>query len=96
MGKLIYETLQNGETINKLITTNPALNVGNSVITRPGLGKPFWFFPSIPTNPDPINMVMVVDYSLAPIVDSSAAVNNTAIAAITVDAADVISYEPKI
>lgn len=96
MGKLIFEALQNGETINKLITTNPSLNVGNSVLTRPGVGNPFWFFPSIPTNPDPLNMVMVVDYSEAPIVDPSATTNNANIAAITVAASDVISYAPKI
>lgn len=95
MGKLIYETIRNGETVNTMITTNPSANIGQGVITRPGVGKPFWFFPSVPTNPNPLTMVMAVDYTLAPIVDADAVVNNANIAAITVAAEDVISYVPK-
>ena len=95
MGKLIYETIRNGETVNANITTNPSANVGLAVITRVGLGKPFWFFPSIPPNPNALTHVMEVDYSLAPIVVDDAAVNNANIAAITTAAEDVISYVPK-
>lgn len=88
MGRLICNTMILGEEALAVITTANNLNVGNFVKQRPGIGKPFWYWPSIPSG-----KVVACDFSNAPIVTADTAANNAAIAAITTLPEDVLTYE---
>lgn len=89
MGKLVCEININGEDVVKVLTTAPNLDLGAFVKNiRPGVGKPFWYWPTIPAG-----TVVSADFTDAPIVSESASANNAAISAITADPADVLIYE---
>ncbi|HWK96211.1 MAG TPA: hypothetical protein VNR39_12395 [Pseudolabrys sp.] len=87
MGKLVCEVKINGEDVVKALTTATGINVGIFLKTQPGVGKPFWYWSSIPAG-----TVIAADFTNAPIVSSDVNANNAAIAAITVDPADVLTY----
>lgn len=89
MGKLVCEVRINGEDVVKALTTATGINVGNFVKTVPGVGKPFWYWPSIPAG-----TVIAADFTNAPIVSTDAAANNAAIAAITATPEEVLVYTP--
>jgi hypothetical protein len=75
MMKLVCEILINGEMQTKVLTTATGLDNGAFVRTKPGVGKPFYMFNTLP------GPVLAADWDGAPIVNQDAAVNNAAIAA---------------
>ena len=89
MGKLVCAVMVNGEEVTKVVTTAAGANVGQLVKTLPGIGKPFWYWPSIPAG-----VVEAADFTEAPVVVSDIATNNAAIAAITAAPEDVLTYAP--
>jgi hypothetical protein len=86
MAKVICEKIINGETVLLNLTT-VAGAVPNLVKTTPGVGKPFWYFASIPPG-----QLAACDFTNAPIASSSATDNLAAMNAITVQPADVLVY----
>lgn len=87
MGKLVCEVVKNGESVVKVVTTSSSINIGSFVKTLPGIGKPFWYWPSIPAG-----TVVGADFTNAPVVVSDIQSNNDAVAAITADPSDVLYY----
>lgn len=88
MGKLVCEQTINGEDVLRSITT--AAGVAATLVkTVPGLGKPFWYWPSIPAG-----TVIGCDFTNAPIVSAVTAENQAAIDAITVQPTAVLVYAP--
>ncbi len=87
MGKLICEKVINGETTLLNATTAEGV-VGQLVKVTPGVGKPFWYWPSIPAG-----KVIAVDFTNAPIATNDAATNNALAAAITELPGSVLTYE---
>lgn len=86
MGKLICEQNINGEDVLRSITT--AAGVAPTLVkTVPGVGKPFWYWPTIPAG-----TVIGCDFTNAPIASSDTAENAAAIAAITATPAEVLIY----
>lgn len=85
--KLVCEVTINGEDVVKVITTANTANQGHLVTIKPGAGKPFWLWPSIPAG-----TVIGADFIGAPIATSDAATNNALIASITADPEDVLTY----
>ena len=88
VGKVVCEVRKNGTDYLKVVTTAPNTDPGVFVRDNvPGVGKPFWYWPSIPAGAP-----TSCDFTGAPIVSSDAAANNAAIAAITVRPEDVLTY----
>ncbi len=87
MGKLVCEVRLNGEDVVKVLTTANNANVGQFVKTVPGVGKPYWYWPSIPAG-----AVLAADFTNAPVATSSTDDNNAAIAAITTAPSEVLTY----
>jgi hypothetical protein len=87
MGKLVCEVVKNGEAVVKVVTTAANADIGSFVRTMPGIGKPFWYWPSIPSG-----TVVGADFTDAPVVVNDIATNNAAKDAITVDPTDVLIY----
>lgn len=87
MGKLVCEIVLNGEEVVKVLTTAPNINLGHFLTLKPGVGKPFWYWSSIPAG-----TVVSADFTDAPIVTADASANNALIAGITADPADVLTY----
>jgi hypothetical protein len=86
MAKVIYEKVINGET--RLINaTTPAGNQGSFVKTLVGAGNKFWWWPTIPAG-----VLVACDFTDAPTCTADPVTNNALIAAITVDAADVLTF----
>ncbi|WP_316977274.1 hypothetical protein [Shumkonia mesophila] len=71
------------------ITTATGIDVGAFLRTTPGVGMPFWCWPTIPGG-----RVVATDFTDAPIVTSDAATNNQLIAAITATPQEVLTYDP--
>lgn len=89
MGKLVCEQNIGGEDVLRSITT--AAGVAPTLVkTVPGVGKPFWYWPTIPAG-----TVIGADFTNAPIVSSDTAVNAASIAAITALPGDVLVYAPE-
>ena len=86
MGKLICEKVINGETMLLNVTTAAGV-VPQLLKTTPGIGKPYWFWPSLPAG-----TVVAADFTNAPIASSDKAANQAAIDAIDVDPADVLTF----
>jgi hypothetical protein len=85
--KVIYEKVLGGQL--RLVTaTTPAGDQGEYVKSLVGVGNPFWAWPLIPPG-----RVIGADFSNAPICDADPAVNNVLIGSITVDPADVLTYQ---
>lgn len=79
MGRIICMRPVNG--VDSLVTvTTAAGNQGSYVTTIVGVGKPFWWFNTIPTG----KKVVAADFTNAPIATANAMTNNNLIAAITV------------
>lgn len=89
MGKLICEQNIGGEDVIRSITT--AAGVAPTLVkTIPGVGKPFWYWPTIPAG-----TVIGADFSGAPMVSDDTATNSASIAAITAQPGDVLIYAPE-
>lgn len=86
--KLVCEMTINGQDVVKVLTTANTANQGSLVKIRPGVGKPFWMWNSIPAG-----TVIGADFTGAPVVSDDVAVNNANIQAITANPADVLIYE---
>jgi hypothetical protein len=86
--KLICEKTVNGVTAVRNITTPAVGNQGSYVKTIVGVGNPFWFFPSIPAG-----ILIGANFTNAPNCSDDVAANNAAIANITVNPADVLTYQ---
>lgn len=89
MPKLICNKTVNGVDAVRNITTPATGNQGAYVKTIVGVGNPFWFFPSIPAG-----VIIGADFADAPICSDDPAVNNAAIASISVAPEDVLIYQP--
>lgn len=85
--KLVCEIKISGVDTLVALTTAPNIDLGAFVKVKPGVGKPFYVWNSIP-QPNPTSC----DFSNAPIVSSDTAVNNAAIGAITVAPEDVLTW----
>lgn len=86
MGKMICEQNINGEDVLRNITT--AAGVAPVLAkTVPGVGKPFWYWPTIPAG-----TVVGCDFTEAPIATNDTATNAALIAAITKTPAEVLTY----
>jgi hypothetical protein len=70
MMKLVCEIMVNGEAQTKVLTTATGIDVGAFVIQKPGIGKPYYVFNTLP------GAVLAADYEGAPIVSSDKAENN--------------------
>jgi len=88
MGKLVCEQTINGEDVLRSVTT--AAGVAPALVkSLPGVGKPFWYWPSIPPG-----QIVACDFTNAPIATNDTAANAAAIAAITATPQDVLTYAP--
>ncbi|HEY2210286.1 MAG TPA: hypothetical protein VGH62_01460 [Bradyrhizobium sp.] len=87
MGKLICEIMVQGEQLLASLTTAAGVEA-YMVKTTPGVGKPFWYWPSIPPG-----KVIAADFTNAPIASADLATNKANIAAITAQPADVLTYD---
>ena len=87
--KVICEKVIGGVTRLMNITTADGIDVGSFLRVTPGVGKPFWCWPTIPGG-----KVVACDFTNAPVVTSDSAVNNSLIAGITVEPLDVLTYDP--
>jgi hypothetical protein len=88
MGKIVGETLYNGETVVKVATTLQG-TAPYAVRTFPGVGKPFWYWDTVPAG-----KIVGADFTGAPIATSDVAVNASLIAGITARPQDVLIYDP--
>lgn len=87
MAKLICSKLIQGEeTLLNLTTVYGA--VPTLVKLTPGVGKPFWYWPSIP-----VGRLVACDFSNAPIATADSIVNKALMDAITIDPMSVLIYE---
>lgn len=73
--KLVCEILVNGVMSTKVLTTADSMDQGALVKTKPGVGKPFLMFASLPGS------VIAADFEGAPVVSTSTVENNQAIQA---------------
>lgn len=87
MGKLICEKVVNGETMLLNVTTAAGV-VPALLRTTPGIGKPFWYWPTIPPG-----SIIAVDFTNAPIVSSDKVANQASMDAIETVPSDVLTYE---
>lgn len=85
--KVVCEMVINGEAVVKSYTTSAGTAAG-VVKTRPGVGQPFWAWPTIP-----VGTLVGADFTGAPIVSSNTQENQAAIDAITVAPETVLIYE---
>jgi hypothetical protein len=89
MGKLICEIMMNGALVVKSLTTVSDAITPILVKTTPGVGKPYWYWPTIPAG-----TVIGADFTNAPIASAVTQENVDAIAAITALPQDVLVYAP--
>lgn len=89
MGKLVCNMTINGEESLRVLTTAAGV-VPRLVKTTPGVGKPYWYWPSISVPAG--QSVIAADLTNAPIATSSEADNAAAIAAITAAPEDVLVF----
>ena len=88
MGKLVCEQTINGEDVLRSVTT--AAGVAPTLVkSLPGVGKPFWYWNSIPPG-----TVIACDFTDAPIATNDTATNAALIAGITTQPQDVLTYAP--
>jgi hypothetical protein len=86
MSKLIYPETVGGIDYIRVLTCVNGVE-GTVAKTRPGVGKPFWVWATIPTG-----QIIAVDMEDAPIATASAAVNTQLVAAITATAEEKLTY----
>jgi hypothetical protein len=87
MGKLICSMMVNGADTLVSLTTATGVEA-YMVKNTPGVGKPYWYWPTIPPG-----KVIAADFTNAPIATADVAANKAAIAAITAQPSDVLTYE---
>lgn len=83
---ICYMKVNGVDTLAKLLVASNA-DPGLAVKIRPGVGKEYWAFSSLPTG-----TLVSADFTGAPIVDADVSVNNANIAAITVNPEDVLTF----
>jgi hypothetical protein len=88
MSKVICEETVAGETVVRSYTTI-AGGAAAFVKIKPGVGKPFWCWPTVPAG-----VITGVDLSAAPIATANTVTNQGLIDAITVAPEDVLVYAP--
>jgi CO dehydrogenase/acetyl-CoA synthase delta subunit len=71
--KLVCETNVYGEMVAKVLTTANSMDQGKLVITKPGVGKPFFMFNSLPF---PDRNLITADFTDAPLVTDDPVENN--------------------
>lgn len=77
MMKLVCEILVNGEMATKVLTTVSGLDANAQFVkTKPGVGRPFYMFNSLPY---PDRSLMAADWEGAPLVSDNVAENKAAI-----------------
>jgi len=86
--KLICRVMYNGEEVLRSLTTIRAA-VPILIKTTPGIGKPYWYWDSIP-----VGKIVAADFTDAPIANGDTAVNVAAMAAITATPQEVLIYDP--
>ena len=85
--KLVCEIKIGGVDTLAALTTAPNLDIPAFLKVKPGVGKPYFVWNSIPY-PNP----STCDFTNAPIVSSDVAVNAANIAAITIEPEDVLTW----
>jgi hypothetical protein len=86
MGKLICEKMVNG--VMTLLNITTAAGVAGSLVkTTPGVGKPYWYWPSIPAG-----TILTANFTNAPIATADKATNDANMLAITQTSQDVLTY----
>lgn len=83
---ICYMKVHGVDTLAKLLVATNA-DPGVAVKVRPGLGKEYWAFPSLPSG-----TLVSADFTGAPIVNSDVSVNNANIMAIAVTPEDVLTF----
>ena len=87
MSKVICEDVLNNEHIIRSYTT-VAGGAAAFVKIKPGVGKPFWCWPSVPPG-----TIIGADFTNAPVATDNTATNQSLIDAITAQPEDVLVYE---
>lgn len=87
MAKVICEEIVNGESVIRSYTT-AAGTAAAFVKVKPGPGKPFWCWPSVP-----VGTIIGCDFSAAPIATSTTSTNQALIDGISTLPEDVLTYE---
>ena len=87
MAKIVCEITLNGVDVVKVFTTAPGTEAA-FVKVKPGVGKQFWCWPTIPSG-----TVIGAEFTGAPIVSESVEDNAAAIAAISAQPGDVLVYQ---
>jgi hypothetical protein len=88
MAKVICEEIFNGEEVLRSYTT-AAGTAETLVKTHPGVGHPFWSWPTVPPG-----KIIAADFTDAPIATNDTAQNRALIAAITKTPEEVLIYAP--
>jgi|GEM_PF-6615817 len=89
MGRLVcYVKNSTGEDVLKVVTTAQG-TAPYLVRTTPGVGKPYWYWNTIPDG-----TVVGADFTGAPLATSDVQQNAANIAAITAQPQDVLIYDP--
>lgn len=87
MAKLICEEQVNGETVIRSYTTPSILAAAALAKTRPGVGNPFWVWPSVP-----VGQIIAVDFVGAPLATNDTQTNNTLIGQISATPQEKLTY----
>lgn len=87
MSKVICEEVVGGEAVIRSYTTT-AGTAAAFVKVRPGPGKPFWCWPSVPAG-----TIIGADFTGAPVATNNTATNQGLIDAITATPEEVLVYE---
>jgi hypothetical protein len=88
MGRLVCFVNISGEDQLKVVTTVPG-TAPYMVKTIPGVGKPYWYWESIP-----LGNVVAADFTNAPLATSNTQVNQQNMNAITATPEEVLIYDP--
>ena len=86
MGKLVCTMTINGEESLRVLTTAQGV-VPRLVKTTPGVGKPYWYWPTIP-----VGHVVAADFTNAPIALADERANAEQIGEIVAVPEDVLTY----
>ncbi len=89
MAKVYYTEIVNGVEVPKSYTTQNLDTASVGVKVKPGVGKPFWAFNTVPTG-----QLVGVDMTGAPVATSDWQQNRSLIDAIIVQPEDVLVFAP--
>jgi hypothetical protein len=87
MAKLICEEQVNGETVIRSWTTPNLTAAAILAKSHPGVGNPFWVWPSVPSG-----TIIGVDFTDAPIATNDQTTNLSLINAITATPEEKLTY----